>query len=92
MAGIGGIKMTLKTIEKVNKLVTERKGLEELLRLKEKSEWVQIKYTTKDTYLCHYFDNTIDLSENGVKSLIQFVGTRIEEIDKELKELGVEEE
>ena len=84
--------MTLKTIKKVNELVTERKGLEELLRLEEKSEWVQIKYTTKDIYLCHYFDHTIDLSESGIKGLLQFTKTRIEEINKELKELGVEEE
>lgn len=84
--------MTLKTIEKVNELVRERKGLEEFLCLEEKSEWVQIKYTTKDEYLCHYLDHSINLSESGIKSLVQFSKTRIEEINKELKELGVEEE
>ena len=84
--------MTLKTIEKINELVRERKGLEEFLCLGERSLWVQIKYTVKDIDLCRYFDNTIDLSKSGKQSLIQFIKTRIEEIDNELKELGVEEE
>lgn len=83
--------MTLKTIEKINELVRERKGLEEFLCLGEHSLWVQIKYTVKDIDLCHYFDNTIDLSKSGKQSLIQFIKTRIEEIDNELTELGVEE-
>lgn len=87
---MGYMKMTLKTIEKINELVKERKGLEEFLCLEESSKLVQIKYTKR--YFCYYSDHSIELSQSGKKSLVQFIKARIEEIDKELKELGVEEE
>ena len=86
--------MTLKTIEKVNELIRERRGLEEFLRLDEKgnAKWVNIKYTSVDVWCGYHSDHTIELSQSGVDCLLKFVKNRIEEIDNELKELGVEEE